>query len=218
MPISGNPFATDRVIWLSVASSVMCFVAFLLVVRGSGVLVTVLAAVIGVTGSPSPSWRCGPQTSQGQVARAAVEEPEGCLSGPVAASYVGAVPIVEVAFASKLPEATLRALAGALPHVVSLAVECPEEPYDGDLKPGDVELLLRERSPLDDAGLDVLVLVRSKWFASRAEDRDNGARACVTRSSRRSGRAAWACTSRYRSPAGLRPPEMLAAPRSPCSV
>ncbi len=83
------------------------------------------------------------------------------------------MPIVEVAYVSNVSEVRLRRLASALPHAVSLAVECPEETYDGELKPGDVELLFRERSPHDAAGLDVLVQVRSKWFASRAEDRDH---------------------------------------------
>jgi hypothetical protein len=58
------------------------------------------------------------------------------------------MPIVEVTHDPRIAPATLRALA----HAVSLAVECPEEPYDGDLRPGDVD-------------------VRSKWFASRAEVR-----------------------------------------------
>ncbi len=54
---------------------------------------------------------------------------------------------------------------------MSLAVACPEEPYDGDLKPGDVDLRFRARGELDPGGLDVVVEVRSKWFASRAENR-----------------------------------------------
>jgi hypothetical protein len=82
------------------------------------------------------------------------------------------VPIVEVAYAATVSEARLRELASALPHAVSVAVECPEEPYDGQLKPGDVELVFRERGPHDTPDLDVLIQVRSKWFASRAEDRD----------------------------------------------
>lgn len=58
-----------------------------------------------------------------------------------------------------------------LPNAVSLAVECPEEPYDGDLQPGDVEVRFHQRSPYDSAELDLLVEVRSKWFASRAGNR-----------------------------------------------
>ncbi len=65
----------------------------------------------------------------------------------------------------------LRTLAAMLPHAVSLAVECPEEPFDGDLRPGDVVIRFQQRSPYDSADLDLLIEVRSKWFATRAEDR-----------------------------------------------
>lgn len=70
-----------------------------------------------------------------------------------------------------MTEDQLRVLAATLPHAVSLAVECPEEPYDGDLRPGDVEVRFQQRSLYDSADLDLLVEVRSKWFATRAEDR-----------------------------------------------
>ncbi|WP_052863106.1 hypothetical protein [Streptomyces niger] len=78
---------------------------------------------------------------------------------------------MEVTYAPHVPEATLRDLAAVLPHLVSQAVECPEEPYDGDLQPGDVEIRFRRLGPLDRSGLDVVVEVRSKWFESRAADR-----------------------------------------------
>ena len=81
------------------------------------------------------------------------------------------MPIVDVAFAPTVSERQLSALSAALPHAVSLAVECPEEPYDGVLGPGDVEVCFRERSARDHAGLDILLEVRSRWFASRADDR-----------------------------------------------
>ncbi|MDE9365596.1 hypothetical protein PZ938_08250 [Luteipulveratus sp. YIM 133132] len=81
------------------------------------------------------------------------------------------MPIVEVTHDPEVPAATLQRLAAALPHAVSLAVECAEEPYDGDLRPGDVDLRFRPRGPYDSAGLAVVVEVRSKWFASRAEAR-----------------------------------------------
>jgi len=71
-----------------------------------------------------------------------------------------------------VPELQLSTLSAVLPHLVSLVVECPEEPYDGNLRPGDVELRFHQRSVYDSAGLDVLIEVRSRWFASRAEDRD----------------------------------------------
>ncbi|WP_030613821.1 hypothetical protein [Streptomyces sclerotialus] len=81
------------------------------------------------------------------------------------------MPLVEVTYAPHVPEATLRELGAVLPHLVSVAVECPEEPYDGDLRPGDVEIRFRQLGPLDRSGLDVVVEVRSKWFESRAADR-----------------------------------------------
>lgn len=81
------------------------------------------------------------------------------------------MPIVEVTHDPLIATAQLRSLAKALPHAVSLAVECPEEPYDGKLQPGDVEVRFRPRGRYDFGGLDIVVEVRSKWFASRAETR-----------------------------------------------
>ncbi|MFF0431459.1 hypothetical protein ACFYU9_04400 [Streptomyces sp. NPDC004327] len=81
------------------------------------------------------------------------------------------MPLVDVTHAPHVPDDTLRELAAVLPHLVSLAVECPEEPYDGDLRPGDVELRFRRLGPLDVCGLDVVIEIRSKWFESRAADR-----------------------------------------------
>lgn len=81
------------------------------------------------------------------------------------------MPIVEVTHDPLIATAQLRTLAEALPHAVSLAVECPEEPYDGILQPGDVEVRFHPRGPYDSGGLDIVVEVRSKWFASRAETR-----------------------------------------------
>jgi hypothetical protein len=81
------------------------------------------------------------------------------------------MPIVDVSHASEVEEVRLTRLLQTLPHAVSLAVECPEEPYDGELKPGDVEIRLRPRGPHDVSGLDIVVEVRSKWFESRARNR-----------------------------------------------
>ena len=81
------------------------------------------------------------------------------------------MPIVDVVYDPRVPEQQLRALADALPHAVSVAVESPEEPYDGQLRPGDVDVRFRARGPYDSGGLDVVVEVRSKWFASRADNR-----------------------------------------------
>ncbi|MBF6349314.1 MULTISPECIES: hypothetical protein [Nocardia] len=83
------------------------------------------------------------------------------------------MPIVEVTYAPDLAESTLRELGAALPHLVSEAVECPEEPYDGNLQPGDVEIRFRKLSPLDRSGLVAVIEVKSKWFESRSADRQD---------------------------------------------
>jgi hypothetical protein len=81
------------------------------------------------------------------------------------------MPIIEVMYGPQVEEDHLRELARSLPHAVSVAVACPEEPYDHELRAGDVELRFRPAGPLDISGLDVVVEIRSKWFASRAETR-----------------------------------------------
>ncbi|RDI33594.1 hypothetical protein [Lentzea flaviverrucosa] len=83
------------------------------------------------------------------------------------------MPLVEINYASHVPHAVLEELAAMLPHAVSVAVECPEEPYDGDLQPGDVDLRFRPRGPFDSTGMDVVVEVRSKYFESRAANRQD---------------------------------------------
>lgn len=85
------------------------------------------------------------------------------------------MPIVEVTVAPEVDEIAVARLRELLPEAVSVAVECPEEPYDGNLKPGDVEIRFRQRGTYDVSGLDVLVEVRSKWFASRADNRQERA-------------------------------------------
>lgn len=82
------------------------------------------------------------------------------------------MPLVEVSIGPSVTDRHVEALAAVLPHAVSLAVECPEEPYDLNLQPGDVEVRFRTRGAYDVSGLDIVVEVRSKWFASRAENRE----------------------------------------------
>lgn len=91
--------------------------------------------------------------------------------GRAASAMFGAVPIIDVTHSPRVREDRLHRLAEALPDAVSLAVECPEEPYDHELQPGDVEIRFHRRGSHDVGGLDVVVEVRSKWFASRAENR-----------------------------------------------
>ena len=81
------------------------------------------------------------------------------------------MPLVDVSYRVGVPDEQLRRMASVLPHVVSVAVECPEEPYDGELRPGDVEVRFRERSELDVGELDVVIEVRSTWLESRAANR-----------------------------------------------
>lgn len=81
------------------------------------------------------------------------------------------MPLVDVTYRPDIPELALYELARCLPDAVSRAVECPEEPYDHPLSPGDVEVRFRPLGPYDLSGLDVVVEVRSKYFASRAADR-----------------------------------------------
>ena len=81
------------------------------------------------------------------------------------------MPIIEVTLSRTVTDDQISGLAAMLPHAVSTAVACPEEPYDDRLGPGDVELRFRALGPHDSSGLDVTIEVRSKWFASRAENR-----------------------------------------------
>ncbi|MFI7291952.1 hypothetical protein ACIBRY_35745 [Streptomyces anulatus] len=81
------------------------------------------------------------------------------------------MPLVEVTYAPTVPEDRLRELGSVLPHLVSLAVECPEEPYDGELRPGDVEIRFRPLGPLDRSGLTVVIEIKSKWSAAREANR-----------------------------------------------
>ncbi len=94
------------------------------------------------------------------------------MAGPSSQlAYVVAMPIIDVTHGPQVEEGRLLRLARMLPHAVSVAVECPEEPYDQPLQPGDIEIRFRPRGPYDISGLDIVVEVRSKWFASRADTR-----------------------------------------------
>ena len=79
------------------------------------------------------------------------------------------MPIVEVTVGPRVDENAMIRMREVLPEVVSVAVECPEEPCDSKLKPGDVEIRFRHVGPSGVSGLDVLFEVRSRWFASRAD-------------------------------------------------
>ncbi|WP_205740345.1 hypothetical protein [Haloactinopolyspora alba] len=93
-------------------------------------------------------------------------------------------------YAPDVAESTLRELGSVLPHLVSEAVKCPEEPYDGNLQPGDVEIRFRALGPLDRSGLNVVIEIKSKWFQSRAanqQERVNKLREAIRSATRLSG-------------------------------
>lgn len=85
------------------------------------------------------------------------------------------MPIIAVTCSGRVLPETRRALAERLPHLVSAAVECEAEPYDGNLRPGDVILRFHDTSPWDSQDVDVLIEVRSKWFEDRARNRQERA-------------------------------------------
>jgi hypothetical protein len=67
--------------------------------------------------------------------------------------------------ATSLPE--IARLRQALPEIVSRAVECPEEPYDGALKPGDINLIVTASLAPTEA-LDYVIEIRTRRTDSRS--------------------------------------------------
>lgn len=84
------------------------------------------------------------------------------------------MPIVEVTHDPLIATALLRTPAETLPNAVSLAVECPEEPYDGMLQAGDVKIRFRPRGPHDSVG----------WTSSSRCGRSGSPSRAVTRQER----------------------------------
>lgn len=89
------------------------------------------------------------------------------------------MPLVDITCAPTITDEEKRRLSTELPHAVSVAVECRDEPYDGDLQPGDVIVRFHDPGPFDRFDLDILVEVRSKWFADRVADRSSRASAIL---------------------------------------
>ena len=80
------------------------------------------------------------------------------------------MPLIDVIHSVTLDEQRLRHLGAALPDVVAEAVDCPEEPWLGPPRVGDIEIRFRRKGPFDVGDLDVVVEVCTKRFASRVED------------------------------------------------
>ncbi|WP_415676043.1 hypothetical protein [Tsukamurella hominis] len=89
------------------------------------------------------------------------------------------MPLVDVTCSPNVTAPQKRRLSSELPHWVSVAVECSDEPYDGDLQPGDVIIRFHDPSPFDRFDLDILVEVHSKWFEDRAANRASRAAAIL---------------------------------------
>lgn len=83
------------------------------------------------------------------------------------------MPLIDVTCSERVPAPVKQSLADALGHIVSVAVACQVEPYDGHLKPGDVIVRFRDAGPFDRIGLDVVIEVQSKLFDDRVADRDH---------------------------------------------
>lgn len=85
------------------------------------------------------------------------------------------MPLVEVTYGAGVSAETCERLRDALPDIVSRAVECADEPYDGHLQPGDVLIRFHPAGPFDRFDIDVLIEVKSKWFPDRVANRQSRA-------------------------------------------
>jgi hypothetical protein len=79
------------------------------------------------------------------------------------------MPIVVISHKARAPAAPLERLRSELPVLVSHALDCPEEPYDGKLQRGDVVLRSLAALPPDEP-LDYLIEIRTRWTESRSEN------------------------------------------------
>jgi hypothetical protein len=85
------------------------------------------------------------------------------------------MPLIDVTCSHRVETESRGLLVAQLPHIVSEAVACGSEPYDGNLRPGDVVLRFHEVSPGDRFDIDVLIEVRSKWTEERVANRQERA-------------------------------------------
>jgi hypothetical protein len=84
------------------------------------------------------------------------------------------VPIATVSHKASAPREALRRLRETLPVLVAEAVACPEEPYDGDLRAGDVNLRFLAALSEEEA-LDYVIEVRTRWTETRSTSLDERA-------------------------------------------
>lgn len=81
------------------------------------------------------------------------------------------MPLIEVTHDATLTDSMLRNLGRALPDIVAAAVACPEEPWTGAPESGDIEIRFRQKGRFDIVGLNCVIEVRTKLFASRLTDK-----------------------------------------------
>ena len=79
------------------------------------------------------------------------------------------MPIVTVSHKGSTAEAVLETLQRELPLIVSQALACAEEPFDGELKPGDVNLRFVPALPVEE-GLDYVLEIRTRWTPERSQN------------------------------------------------
>ena len=85
------------------------------------------------------------------------------------------MPLIDVTYDDTIGDSLLRRLGQVLPDLVSEAVDCPEEPWTGPPRAGDIEIRFRRKGGFDVGGLNVVVEVRTKRFESRLADRQRRA-------------------------------------------
>jgi hypothetical protein len=81
------------------------------------------------------------------------------------------MPIITISHKETASPTELAKTLQALPEIVSRAVECPEEPYDGELKPGDVNMIVTASLALSD-GLDYVIEIKTRRTDSRLRNLD----------------------------------------------
>src|SRR5262245_2082557 len=77
------------------------------------------------------------------------------------------MPIVTVSHKDAAPAGVLKSLRASLPTIVAEAVGSVEEPYDGRLKRGDINMRFLPALSTDEA-LDYVVEIRTTWTDSRS--------------------------------------------------
>jgi hypothetical protein len=77
------------------------------------------------------------------------------------------MPIIAINHKEAASTPELEKLRTVLPEIVSRAVECPKEPYDGVLKPGDINMIVTA-SLAPTEPLDYVIEIRTRRTESRS--------------------------------------------------